>query len=157
MPLQHYVRREAENTEISWREAGLSSPGLQPLVGSTTGLAGAWWMGRGHHPAAHLSTYLCSCGTGSQGWSSLMTPRFTASSTAHQFKWVEMERKPGHTTTISSKRVMSPLRVLQLTASTWRSSLPLVLKRVALFFRIDGMLLFFLYSITRNGVSIATG
>lgn len=143
MPLQHYVRREVENTEISWREAGLSSPGLQPLVGSTTGLAGAWWMGQGRHPAAHLSTYLCSCGTGSQGWSSLMTPRFTASSTAHQFKWVEVERKLGHTTPISSKGVISLLRVLQQTASTWSSSLPLVLKRVALFFfRIDGMLLF---------------
>lgn len=124
---------------VSWIPAGPSSTGLQPLVGSTAGLAEAWSMWQGHHPDAHLPTYLCSCGTGSQGWSPLMTPRFTASSTAHQFKWVEVERKLGHSTTTWNKGAISVLWF------TGRDSLPLLFKKDSFIFLRIGLMLFFFF------------
>lgn len=148
---------------VSWIPAGPSSTGLQPLVGSTAGLAEAWSMWQGHHPDAHLPTYLCSCGTGSQGWSPLMTPRFTVSSTAHQFKWVEVERKLGHSTTTWNKGAISVLWFHEEQPSQEETLCHFCLRRIALSFFVLAWCSFFflylslLYSITCSSVSIAKG
>lgn len=141
---------------VSWIPAGPSSTGLQPLVGSTAGLAEAWSMWQGHHPDAHLPTYLCSCGTGSQGWSPLMTPRFTASSTAHQFKWVEVERKLGHSTTTWSKGAISVLWFHEEQPSQEETLCHFCLRRIALSFFVLAWCSFFFLSLSLLYYSFTT-
>lgn len=84
-------------------------------------------------PHTYLPTY-GSCGTGSKGWSSLMTPRFIVPTMMHLLKWVERGKKNSNSMTIGAEEVVSISQFCKTIFTCSNSSGPWVKREFTSFF-----------------------